>query len=359
MATKTIVLTSHPKHHGKLDDPLHVPAIEATQGPVTLYAFKASASALFRSFSINRKIEDKEEGYQRALSPSRVEALSRYVASGQPIPGAIIICLDKSCTFDAKQKTLTIPSGTDRGWVIDGQHRLAGAARAAKDGHDIDLFCVSFIGLSTEKQIDQFVTINREGKNVPTSLYLSLLKHLPRKNQTDAPKERAADLASELKKDEKSPFFQRIVSTVAPKDGQISLVNFSRKVAPLLALDRGTLHLYNYGEQKAVISNYYAGFAQVFPDQFDSKGSVFFKTIGFGALFNILPVFFNLTLKTQGGFEVKDVVAMLKKMSNFDFAAWSQLGTGTAAENLAGNDFKASLLWAFKEKGRAANSLRV
>jgi hypothetical protein len=34
----------------------------------------------------------------------------------------------------------------------------------------------SFIGLTEGKQVEQFVTINREAKNVPTSLSLDLLR---------------------------------------------------------------------------------------------------------------------------------------------------------------------------------------
>jgi len=47
-----------------------------------------------------------------------------------------------------------------------------------------------------------------------------------------------------LKKDPESPFHGRIVSTIAPKDGQISLTNFVRKVQPHLKSD-GRLSRFN------------------------------------------------------------------------------------------------------------------
>ena len=121
------------KHPGSLKKPLKVQAIEIRQGDTTLYMFKANASVLYHSFSINRRIEDKDEGYQRVLSPSRVEAVSRYITERKnSIPGAIIVSIDEQSTFDGTKGILTLAAGTDVGWVIDGQHRLVGAAMAAR-----------------------------------------------------------------------------------------------------------------------------------------------------------------------------------------------------------------------------------
>ena len=159
------------KHTGRVARPLKFAALEINQAATKLYVFKAKASVLFSSLSINRRIEDKDVGYQRTLSPSRVQAITRYITQKRPIPGAVIVSLDEA-TFDSKKGEITIPSGTDVGWVIDGQHRLAGAEEAARLGVDAELPVVAFIALSKEKQIEQFVTINREAKNVPTRCIL-------------------------------------------------------------------------------------------------------------------------------------------------------------------------------------------
>lgn len=86
---------------------------------------------------------------------------------------------------------------------------------------------------------------------------------------------------------------------------------------------------------------------------------MFFKTLGFGALWNVFPTFFSLTLKNQKGFEVKDVVSILKRVENFNFASWKEFGSGNQAEILAGEDLKTSLLLAFTAEDGAATSLRV
>jgi DGQHR domain-containing protein len=306
--------------------------------------------------SIKRRVEEKDEGYQRALSVARVRAIATYIKMNRAIPGAIVVCLDKA-SFDPKAGQITIPPGKDVGWVIDGQHRLAGAHLAATEGSDVELPVVAFVGLSERLQVDQFVTINREGKNVPTSLYLDLLKLLPFKNPADSARERATDIGTELRRDEESPFFDRIVVTVSPKAGQISLVNFVRKISPLVLPDKGMLYVYNQREQVAVVSNYYAGLREVFQKEFNKKDSIFFKTIGFGGLWNAFPTFFNLALKNRSGFSVEDVIAVFKKIESFDFSTWAQYGTGNQAEMTAGEDVRTELLVAFNATD--GGSLRV
>lgn len=189
------------------------------------------------------------------------------------------------------------------------------------------------------------LTINREAKNVPTSLYLDLLRHLPTKNSADVIKERATDLATELRRDVESPFFERIAVVTAPKAGQISLVNFVRKISIHIAKN-GVLSPYSERDQIRVVSNYYQGLRNAFPEQFDDKDSLFFKTLGFGALWNIFPYVFSLALKEHKGFTVKDVAAVFKR-SNMDFSTWSQYGSGDQAERMAGEDLRASLAIAF------------
>lgn len=357
VAKKTVATQG--KKAGRLDQPLQVSALPVTQGPNRLFLFRARASQLFHSLSINRRVEDKVEGYQRTLSISRVESITRYILQGKAIPGSIIVSFDRA-TFDEAKGLLNIPAGTDVGWVIDGQHRLAGAEGAANLGTDIELPVLAFVGLSDAMQVEMFVTINREAKNVPTSLYLDLLRVLPNKNPADVAKERAADIASSLKTDELSPFFNRIVVLTSPRAGQISLVNFTRKVATLVTPDRGILAPYTEKEQKAVIANYYSGLRQVFAKEFDAQNSIFFKTVGFGALWNAFPTFFSLTLREHQGFEVKDVAAIFRRIESFNFDSWGEYGSGSAAEISAGNDLKTSLMLAFQSPGgSAAGSLRV
>jgi DGQHR domain-containing protein len=164
--------------------------------------------------------------------------------------------------FDDARSTLRIPRGKDIGWIIDGQHRMAGAAEAAAEGLDVDLVVVAFVGLDERHQVQQFVTINDEAKGVPRSLLLNLLKQIPDKSLQEQANERAIDLARQLNNDQKSVFFQRIASIASPRTGQISDVNFARKFSPLVHPERGLLRIYPLPDQAKIINNYYTVSAQ-------------------------------------------------------------------------------------------------
>lgn len=320
--------------------------VPVKQGEHTLYLFSASAKKLWSIVQINTRDADKDVGYQRVLSTSRLRAISSYIAGGNPIPTSVLVSFKDSAKLSQDKGHLLVKAAPDAGWIIDGQHRLAGAHVA---DNDIELPVVAFLGLDTDAQIEQFVTINREAKGVPTSLYYDLLSYLPKKSATDVAKERASDLASEVKKDEGSPFFGRIVITTAPKKGELSLTNFVRKIYPLL-LDGRVLHIYSVNSQAGILINYYNGLKVAFPSQFN-RSSIFFQTLGFGALINSLPTAIHLCLTHYKGFKVASVAKMFQEIKHFDFSNWEKLGTGSAAEIQAGEDLKQELLAAFETNG--------
>jgi DGQHR domain-containing protein len=325
--------------------------IPIKQGAFTLYAFAADAKSLWSVVEINRREDDKELSYQRILSPSRRRAIARYIDQGRTIPTAVIVSFDADTKISSDGEFVVVPNRPKAGWVIDGQHRLAGAHESKKP---IELPVVAFLGLDVEAQIEQFVTINREAKGVPTSLYYDLLKNLPLKSSTDVAKEKAADICAQLKIDESSPFFGRIVVTTAPSKGELSLNNFVRKLYPLL-LDKGPLSVYSAPEQALIIDNYFAGLRVVFPQLFN-KSSIFFSTIGFGGVINALPTALNLCVKNYKAFKVSDVSKLFTEVKDFDFLGWQKIGTGSAAEIQAGEDLKQTLINAFSDGGAAGAS---
>ena len=240
---------------------------------------------------------------------------------------------------------LTIPAGKDVGWVIDGQHRLAGAHLAAQQGKDIELAVMAVLGEKTEFEIEQFVTINREAKGVPTSIVYELLKHLPSKKKAgDIAIERAAEIGGMLRKDPESIFFNRIVVTTSPGAGKISLTNFVRKVAPLVHPERGLLNIYTFEEQKAIIENYFRAFRVVFADAWSKSKIIFFQTVGFGAVFNVFDYIFKETMqRSNASFAVDDIVKIIKTVAHFEFSAWEKGGSGSKAEIEAANDLRVDL----------------
>ena len=324
---------------GSLAAPHAVQALRVVQGTSTFYVFTLKASELWPMVSINRRSETEDRGYQRVLSQARVEAVANHIKSGRPVPNSVLISLDKA-DYDERTSILTIPKGTDIGWVIDGQHRIAGAHEASQDV-DIELCVFAFEGVDQEFQIEQFITINREAKGVPTSLVYDLLSHLPnRKRPADIANERAAEIANDLRHDEQSALYNRIVVTQSPTKGRVSITNFVRKIAPLVHPDRGALRVYTLPEQRGIIGNYFAALKKIYPEQWAKSDNIFFRTIGFGAMLNIFEEIFTLTLSHGGGFQVHDIEQTLKGMKHFEFSSWDSYGSGNKAEMEAASDFR-------------------
>lgn len=328
-------------------------AIRFSQGENNLYLFSARAGDIWRFSSINQKSDDKEEGYQRALSPSRAKDIKDYILSRKTIAPAIVLSLDAGkAEYDEINSVISIEDSPDSAWVIDGQHRLRGAALADKES-EIELPIVAYIGLDLKDQIAQFVTINREAKGVPTSLYYDLLNFLPPKTKPmDVAKEKAADIANTLRKDPDSIFFEKIVVVTSPKKGQISLNNFVRKVYPLILESKGPFSAYSQKEFSLIIENYFKALKSVFPDEFSLTKQRFFQTLGFGAVINALHPIFSITAKEKRGFRVEDIESMLSKVADFQFSDWDKIGTGTAAENQAGRDFETYFKSVMQEQGQ-------
>jgi DGQHR domain-containing protein len=237
--------------------------------------------------------------------------------------------------------------GSDVGWVIDGQHRLAGAheASSGEGGNkkvDIELSVIAFIGTTENFQIEQFVTVNREAKGVPTALVYDLLKHLPgRKNAGEVATERAAEIANEVRLNKDSVFYQRIVVTTSPRQGQISITNFVRKMSPHVHPDRGILRVYTLPEQRKILENYFDALRITFPEQWRRADNVFFRTIGFGAMMNMFEEIFQHTISTrEASFKVEDIAAVLQGVRHFEFDQWLSYGSGTKAELEAAQDFR-------------------
>ncbi len=347
------------KKHGRLDHGRNFYAIPINQGKHTFYAFSEKASVLWDFVSINRREEDKDEGYQRVLSSSRVRAVADYIVAGNMIPGSIIISVDDG-KYSSSQRLLHISAGKDVAWVIDGQHRLAGAHLASQEGVDIELNVIALVNLDPQDQIEQFVTINREAKNVPTSLYLDLLKHLPKsKTPGELAAERATDIATQLRRDKDSLFFNRIVVTTSPRQGQVSIVNFVRKITPYVNPEKGLLNLFTLSQQCEIIENYFDAIKEVYAEEWRKPDSIFFKTVGFGALMNVFEDIFKECTMHGDGFRISDIVDVLRPLRNFDFAQWATKGSGNKAEMEAAKDFQVDFLKSTEKRRSSGPSKQI
>jgi len=262
------------------------PAIEILQNGQKLYLCALTAKTLSTVARVNTREPEENTGYQRLFVPSHITGIKKYFESGKCIPVSMLVTFKGAKFANGHIYVLNDPK---KGWIIDGQHRWLAAKQLGKE---ILLPVIAFIDLPIEDQIEHFTTINREAKGVPSSLYLDLLKSLPKeKTVGERVKERATDIARLLNKDEESPFYGKIVVLTSPKRSELSLTNFVRKVEPIIRKG-GPLAAFKVNIQVRVLGNYFNGIIDAYPDEAEYSPPVFFQTIGFGAFMNFFPAFF-------------------------------------------------------------------
>ncbi|MCA9074485.1 MAG: DGQHR domain-containing protein [Planctomycetaceae bacterium] len=317
------------------------PCIPFTQGKHSFAVFTAEAKTIYDLTEVDQKEENKEKGYQRAASPSRAKKLAAFIDASNPLPTSVLISFRENDAKLAKSNSeIQIRNREDAGWVVDGQHRLLGAHKAESD---IIIPIVAVLNAKPKDEISMFVTINKEQVGVPSSLYYDLMKNLPgSKSEKEVAQERAVDLANLMRKSADSMFFDRIVVVTSPKSGkQVSMTNFIRKVTPYVQKN-GILNSYTDSQRAQILSNYFAALEHVFPDEYRASKSIFFQTIGFGALMNVFQYFFLRVMTKHKAFRIEDAANELSLIDDFDFNAWRELGSGTKAENVAADDIKAA-----------------
>ena len=65
------------KNRKNKDSLLRFPCVTFKQGDLELVSFIAQSSTLWKILEINRRDEDKDKGYQRVFSPSRLKSIAK------------------------------------------------------------------------------------------------------------------------------------------------------------------------------------------------------------------------------------------------------------------------------------------
>ena len=176
------------------------PAIEISQNGQKFYLCALSAKTLSTVARVDMRDPKGDTGYQRLFVDAHVSGIRKYLQSGKCIPVSLLVTFRRA---RFKNGVIRIQKDSRYGWIIDGQHRWLAARDLSKD---IPLPIIAFINLPLEKQIEHFIVINRDARGVPSSLYLDLLKSLPKeKTVGERAKERATDIARTLTIDGRVP----------------------------------------------------------------------------------------------------------------------------------------------------------
>lgn len=150
----------------------------------TFYSFLIPAKDLINYAYIHhrelRDISKASQAYQRMLQTKKLKAIKKYIDEIEgSFPNTIILNFTKQIRWkkgkttsrDIEMGLITLPPYFGSAWVIDGQHRLYGAAMA--DNNTL-LPVLAFENLDEKEQAELFVDINQKQTKVSGNLLWDL-----------------------------------------------------------------------------------------------------------------------------------------------------------------------------------------
>lgn len=159
------------------------------QKEAILYLGWLRAEELINRSNVDVWRESHREGYQRELVPKRVAEVAWYLKGPEGLlPTAVLISVRDDITFREEQPL----DGSVRGqlevpdeeilWVIDGQHRVAGLAKAIENGaQELRDYPVPVVIMANPNKFDEmraFYLVNSRAKSVPTDLAERILQRV-------------------------------------------------------------------------------------------------------------------------------------------------------------------------------------
>jgi DNA sulfur modification protein DndB len=163
----------------------------APAGRDRIYSLFVPARILLDIAYVLRIESGQKKAYQRFLDKNRLFKVAKFLEDGKSFKNSIVLALDPHSRFTAKRTRwgnvgtygariglLKIPRQYASAWVIDGQHRLYGFARAEKDLLGSLLSVIALESRSRTEEAETFVDINKNQKPVDPNLLWVLFGQL-------------------------------------------------------------------------------------------------------------------------------------------------------------------------------------
>ncbi len=284
---------------------MRIKAVPFNQHGTTMYSAVMSAKNLVDQYKVDVWHPTNENGYQRAISPTRAKQFGRYVASGEISAPAILANVRKEnedkIIFD--KGFLEIPDDVII-WLVDGQHRVAGLEdlilSAGEKYENLEFPVIVMVGQDVYEEAKEFVVINNSQKRVRTDLGERFLQKRAKIEGTEKLLQKgirniewiptAIDVVDILNKDPQGIWHGKIRLPNEPKGTTIvSQKAFSDSLKPLLKED-GRYFGSSAGTVSSILKNYWDAIQQVFHEPFENpEGYVLMKTTGVVTLHGVLP----------------------------------------------------------------------
>lgn len=335
-----------------------IKTIKFSQNGIDLYSFIATSKFIYENFEVSKRVKDKEQGYQRSFSTTRIRELSKHITKdANIIPNSILVNVEEGLlTYNQAEMEIEFNTSKSLGLIIDGQHRVKGSFEG---NQNFLLPVIATVGLSIKDQAKLFVTINKTQKGVPVSLYLDLLNltegEIDNFDDESVPTERrAAEIARRLNEDEESPLVDLIRMTGEPGRG-IALNEFVNRSKYLLDSKKGKLIDFGFEQQYLIFKVYFRAWKAVFIEQWKDENSQLLKQTSFSGLLLALYDIFQLTMQYHSLFSTENLIKLLKNISDFKFTSENIISGGIKAQEHVATTLVNKIKGQLREKNNNIN----
>lgn len=312
------------------------------QNDLKLYVFKLTAEEIHNHFVVSRRLEDKEEGYQRIVKEKKIKEIVAYLSGKSSdsypsiLPSNILIALD-NIEYDEMKKELIIKDNVNgyKGLIIDGQHR-------AKGGYEFnpkfELLVVAIGDLESKHQARLFIKINDTQSPLPSSLYMDLISTTSDEDIRDnldgesiTAEQKAVEIIRDLNSNDESCLKDMIAMT-GEENKKVSLSAIMPFVKDYINYTNGKFKGRDFNQQVQIFINYFNAIKVVYENDWEN-GSVF-KTTVLGGLIKSLGDVFDETFTFYKNFKENSIIFTLAKMQEITLESLaSSIGGGVKAQD--------------------------
>jgi DNA sulfur modification protein DndB len=303
------------------------PALRGRLGESYFYSFMIPAKELLKYSYVHHRnlisIPEATTAYQRMLKRSKLDEIAKFIDKEFGyFPNSIVVNFSNNIRWDKKETyddiqmgVLTMPPNYGSTWIIDGQHRLYGAAKADRD---VLLPILAFDQIDESEQANLFVDINEKQTAVPKNLLWDLYSDIYR--ESEDPKQIKKYHIAEVSKimQDHGPYSGHIdiaskPATKKPKLTLSSICTTIEKYAPWDVIRSSANEKNTSVKVAGLINSYFEKLKEMWPSEWSKENeSIFLSNNGFGVFFMIF----------QG--IIKDIVhkekaSLLKLKNTVDF----------------------------------------
>ena len=302
---------------------LKINMLPITMGDINAYVFMMKVRDLDFIQYVARRGKDEEKGaVQRMLSTVRLQSIESYVLKGNIFYTPFLINWTNNefpIIIDNDNNDIEIPIVASSAQILDGQHRMAGLARAMKKDEEIGekkVLVILVNELETEQAARIFLNINTEQKPVQKSLIYDLFG-LINQDDPDMPIVRANDIVRYLNESSDSPYYNLIkMPGIGRGVGCIDMSTVVTAIKDKIS-QQGIFTRYNLSSlenQKAVIGNYFKALSKWYNSEnlWNSKQkNPFLINAGFIAAIEALCALIIPKCASLGDFKVDTIYRLL------------------------------------------------